>query len=163
MSFLGMKTVAHFDGRPLRIRKARARKRYLFKAGGLVTRIAKRSIKKVGQARKEPRKFTSRGRISAAWRKWKQEVDRRPSALPGRPPFTHSGSARDAIRFAVDLSAESVFAGPSATDVDDVMGIHEHGGVRFGRRYPARPTMRPAMDTAAPKLPTLWAQAFGSA
>lgn len=151
---LSVKTTQFFDRKAVTSRVAPARLRFLRRAGGAVRLTARRSIKKTGWARKPPKKFGKTGKITKAWWKWWQELKDRPAAPPGSPIHTHtaSGGARDAILFGLDTSAESVVVGFSADVFDEIGELHEGGGTRFGKRYPARPTIGPALTKVQPKL-----------
>jgi hypothetical protein len=149
-----------FDREAVLKRLPPARRKFLARSGGLVRRIARNSIKRKGAARKPPKKFSKTGRITAAFRKWQQEIRRQPHSQAPSPPFTHSGVLRDAILFGFDFAAETVVVGPEGKQVDSVGQLHEYGGERFGHRYPARPFMRPALLKATPKLAEIWAQSF---
>lgn len=139
---------------------APARRRYLNRAGAILRKMARGSIKRKGTARKMPKKFTSQGKVSKAWIKWREEVRSRPAAPPGSPIHTHTGAAKNAIQYGYDPNAESVVVGFSATGFDQVGELHEYGGARFGKRYPKRPVMQPALSTVQPKLPKLWADSI---
>jgi len=139
-----------------------ALKKYLDKAGQRTRWAAKRGIKKKGNARKEPRKFTTTGRISKAWWRWLNEVKNRPASPPGSPPFTHSGLLRRAVVYSRDYTARSMLIGTTAAFADDLGQLHEYGGTRFGRRYPARPFMQPALAQIQPQLPKLWQDSIRS-
>jgi hypothetical protein len=72
---------------------------------------------------------------------------------PGQPIHTRAGRARRAIRYAVDREAYTAVIGPQAKTVGSSMEVHEFGGVRFGRKYPARPFMGPALQRSIDKIP----------
>jgi phage gpG-like protein len=118
--------------------------------GGKVRLTAQRSIKKMGAARKEPT-----GKRAKA--KWLEELRKRTASRPGTPPYTHTGQLRQAIVYAVSQDKSSVVIGPNAADMDQVGGLHEFGGTRFGKTYPARPFMGPALEKIQPELPAFWA------
>ena len=142
-----------FDRSAVTQRLKRAELRYLRRAGGTTRKIARRSIKKKGQARKKPT-----NRSGAAFRRWLQEVRSRPASPPGTPPFTHDGTFRNAIAFGFD-GRESVLIGFLKDKVDDLAELHEFGGRRRGKTYPARPTIGPALEKVTPKLPEFWRDA----
>lgn len=141
-----------FDRQAVIDRLPPAKLKYLRKSGGYVRRIARSSIKRTGWSRKPPRKYGKTGKVTKAWLKWWQEVLDRPAAPPGSPIRTHTGLAREAVLFGLDRTAESTVVGFSADKFDEIGALHEYGGIRFGARYPARPTIRPAMEKAQPKL-----------
>ena len=100
-----------------------------------------------------------------AQRSIKQDAEYAP---PGHPPHTRRGKLRESIFFAVEQRQVNAVIGPVATRLGQIGRIHEHGGryrVRkkaskkgpaFGT-YPKRPFMKPALDIARPRLPSLWA------
>ena len=108
-----------------------------------------RSSKKKGGARKMPKGERAR-------KKWEEEIRQRPASPPGTPPFTHTGALKAAILFAYDPSHQSVVVGPSRTRLGNIAHLHEFGGRRKGKTYPARPFMRPALERTKPKLPGFW-------
>ena len=120
----------------------RATRRALSKFGAYVRRSARSSIRK-----------------------------RKRSALPGKPPSSHSGLLRRFIYFAYDMSHESVVIGPvllhgslrggispkAGTTVPELL---EYGGLAESRgrpvHYSAHPYMGPAFEKEIPKFPSLW-------
>jgi phage gpG-like protein len=128
--------------------------KFLRRWGGWVRRTARSSIKRKGAARPRPKKKYLRGGSSTwtvSYRRWWQEVKDQPASPPGTPPYTHTGRLKKAILFAYNRATESVVVGPSER-ITDIGGLHEKGGRRRGRRYPARPFMRPARQKSIPKL-----------
>ena len=118
--------------------------------GGKVRLTAQRSIIMMGAARKEPKGAKARAR-------WLEEIRKRPHSPPGSPPYTHTGTLRKSIAYAVASDKSSVVIGPNAADMDQVGGLHEFGGVRFSREhYAARPYMGPALDKIIPEIPRYW-------
>lgn len=67
---------------------------------------------------------------------------------PGEPVRTRRGRggglARRAVLFRADR--EGAVVGFAASKIDQAMQVHEHGGVRGGVLFPARPTMAPALQ-----------------
>lgn len=136
----------------------RAKGRGAAKAGLLIMRAARRSIKKKGFARKAPKnRTTAKGKPSKPWLKWQDEVKRRPRSLPGSPPHTHTGTLPHSIGFAYDQFAESVVVGANHEEAGTFASLHELGGRRFGNTYPPRPFMRPALQKVKSRLPAAWA------
>ena len=86
---LGRNTM-RFDAPAVRKALDRAELTYLRRAGLTVRLTARRSIKKRGLARPEPKKLTPKGRVSKAWLKWRKEVKSLPASAPGSPPHTHT-------------------------------------------------------------------------
>jgi phage gpG-like protein len=152
-------TKMFFDAPAVKRALAKRERRVLGRWGGYARRVARSSIKRVGHARKEPRKLTRSGKKSKAWVKWLREIKDRPASAPGSPPFTHSGLLRDAIVYGYDRTRGSAVAGALASKTDDLAALHEHGGSRFGRHYPARPYMAPAREKANEQLPRFFQEA----
>ena len=116
-----------FDPSKLLKAVSKAERRYLFRAGGLLKTIARRSIKK-----------------------------QKAKSQPGTPPSSQTGNLRNAIWFDVNLHALDVVIGPRFTDMHEIGYLHEFGGTRNGAVYPARPYMGPAFDATVPQLPKIW-------
>ena len=157
---LAVSTDWFLDRQAMKQRLDPAMRRYLFKAGGKGRDIARRLIKKTGKARRMPKKWTRTGKISKAWLRWLDEVQKRPAAPPGSPIHTHTGMARDSMLFGVQPQRESVVVGYSADKFDQLGELHEFGGTRGSARYPARPVMQPTLDKLTPQLPGLWRNAI---
>ena len=68
------------------------------------------------------------------------------------------GRARRAILF--KASKEGAVIGFAASKIDQAMQVHEHGGVRGGVRFPARPTMLPALERNLARFHREWAGAI---
>jgi HK97 gp10 family phage protein len=102
---------------------------------------AKRSMKKGGRIR------GVRGRVL------RHGV---PSA-PGEPPHVQTGTLRASIQhapFKTLMGTETYIVGPGR--VAWYGRIHEYGYQFGGRKWPARPFMRPALATAQQKFPNLF-------
>ena len=139
-------------------------RKYLAWAGSYTQRTMRSLIKRKGRSRRAPkRKYKADGKTwTKAYAKWKAEIRDRPASPPGTPPFTHIGLLPKAIEFAAELTTQSVLIGPTKGTAGDIGHLHDKGGVRFGRRYPARPFSRPARDKVAPKLPKFWKESFAA-
>lgn len=88
----------------------------------------------------------------------RRKIRRRKRPAPaGSPPHTHTGRLKRAIRYEVDRAADSALIGPAYDVVGLAGAAHEHGGRYRGDRYPARPFMRPALESLRPRLPRHWA------
>ena len=156
---IGIKSKINWNVRDVKQAVERGKTSFLKRAGAYTRTVAVRSIKQKGYARKAPKnKYKADGRTwTVAYRRWWAEVKQRPASLPGSPPHTHTASGwRKAIFWAVEPSRRDVVIGFARSKADLVGKLHEYGGVRFGRRYPARPTMGPAKKTAAPKFARFW-------
>lgn len=135
------------------VRKAaeRATLRNLYKAGAYIRKVARSSIKRKGAARKEPKGEKARQR-------WRQEKYHQPASPPGTPPYTHVPQGlKESIFFQVEKQAENVVAGPTRAAIDTLGQLHEFGGRRHKRRYPARPFMGPALEKTQEAVPDIWA------
>jgi hypothetical protein len=69
------------------------------------------------------------------------------AAEPGKPISTRGriGNVRNAIYAAIEKT--DAIIGPRYSFVGDSMNAHEFGNTRYGKRYRARPTMRPALES----------------
>lgn len=74
----------------------------------------------------------------------KKRKHKRKASPPGAPPFTHAGFIRKAIFF--DATKEEAIVGFRKSIIGLVAATHEHGLTEEGRKYPARPTMLPALE-----------------
>lgn len=128
---IGLKTGIRFDVGELRRRQERADRRFLFKAGAAVMRIA--------------RKLIRRGRRSAP---------------AGHPPRTRRGLLRRAIRFSVEMPRRAVLIGPAYSIAGQAGKPHEHGGTYKGQTFPRRPFMGPALDQVQDNTARFWADAW---
>lgn len=85
----------------------------------------------------------------------------RKKSKPGTPPFSHRRHGlKDSIVFDVDKQEGTAFIGPNFRQIANLGQVHEFGGIRYGRKYPARPFMGPALKRAKPRLPAMWANIF---
>lgn len=121
-----------FDGQRVQREVDRAEKKWLTKAGGYVYKVARSSIKRLGMARRAPKRFTKRGAESKAWTRWQDEIAQRPASPPGTPPYTHTGGLKKAIRYSV--ATGSVVIGPTFSELGKVGGTHEHGGTEPAKK-----------------------------
>ncbi len=162
MSFIGLTVKAvTFDERKVLDPYRKARRRWLFQKAGLIRTITRRSMKK-------------RSGVSS----------------DGQPPSVHEGGLKGGIRFDVGDESAVIGAVPSASRVAELLEKGGNASIRFfilgqqrdsrGRfrkgpsivysphaplrrgRYRPRPFMRPALETAAPSLPTGWRGAIRS-
>ncbi len=75
----------------------------------------------------------------------------------GAPPHTHTRRMRKALLYSVDKTRGRAVIGPAAHLVGQSGGMHEHGGIWKGQRFPQRPFMNPALQVVTPQLPRQWA------
>lgn len=69
------------------------------------------------------------------------------------------GLAKRAILYKADQYGAVI--GFAASKIDQAMEVHEHGGVRGGVRFPARPTMFPALERNLVRFHREWQGALG--
>lgn len=111
----------------------RATREYLFRGAGLIRKIARGSIRR----RKNPDRSSPRG----------------------RPPHTHTGQLKRALAFMADPANNRAIIGPRRSIVGRSGRAHEFGGRFRGDRYPRRPFMGPALDSARDDLARIWRDA----
>jgi len=111
----------------------------LFKMGGLIRTTAKRSMK-VRAIKKD---------------KTGKPLRTQPKAEADDPPISHKPKTilRKSIKFYVDKTLHQTSIGPSGKDTNGFARVHEHGGILYGRRYPKRPFMLPAIEKILPMIP----------
>lgn len=135
-----------------------AEERWHKRAGLRVKNRMQAQFKRVGRARKAPkRKFKADGRTyTKPFRRYLEEVKRRPSAPAGSPPYTHTGRIRRAVAFAFSAWRRVTYVGPRKSIIGQAAAVHESGGQLFGRRYPARPFRARALEKSRDYLVKLW-------
>jgi len=143
----------YFERQRLQRRMRGVNRRALNRAGAIIRRRARQSIR----FRKDPKatKVNRRGRKRKKVR-----------SVAGDVPFSHVKPGIKRIFFAYEPSRESVIVGAAKfpSKILRSPGILESGGVtqfRSGRRMKrkrqaARPFMRPALANARADLPPLW-------
>lgn len=132
---IGFSCKTNFHAGKVRRPVESATQRYLGRAGAVVRKTARRSIRKarIGQ-------------------------DGRPvPSAPGTPPRTRRGLLRNAILFGVDRVAGHVVIGPTKSRVGLSGSAHEFGGRYRRNTYAERPFMGPALQKITPSLPAMWA------
>ena len=82
------------------------------------------------------------------------EISDKPSR-PGRPVHSRRGKSKRAIRVEVDEQDLTANVGFAASEMGDLMAVHEKGGQRGKRKYKARPVMGPALERSVHQL-TCW-------
>ena len=82
---------------------------------------------------------------------------------PGGPIRTKKGRggvlAKRSILFSADKQGAVI--GFAASRIDQAIQVHEHGGVRGGVRFPARPTMAPALQRNLARFHREWRGIIG--
>ena len=79
---------------------------------------------------------------------------RKSHAPPGSPPSSHTGLLKRFIWFGYEPDSRSVVIGParlSGKNRGEAPSLLE-----YGKEFPARPYMGPALEKANPELPCLW-------
>lgn len=125
------------------------------------TKFYKAAVKKAT----DEMNFNSLGRAGAFTRQVARRSLRtsKTPSQPGNPPKSPTKLLRNSIRFEVDSTfRDDVVIGPSATTADTIGAVHEFGRDRFGREYPKRPFMEPALEIVRNRLPRFWADKLRS-
>jgi len=82
---------------------------------------------------------------------------------PGEPIRTRRGRggglAKRSVLYRADRDGAVI--GFASSKIDQAMQTHEHGGVRGGVRFPARPTMAPALQRNLARFHREWRGAIG--
>ncbi len=76
---------------------------------------------------------------------------------PGSPPHTRKGRLRNAIKYAVEATLQSVLIGPDVVVAGTSGKAHEFGGHYRREQYPRRRFMGPALEKVKTRLPAFWA------
>jgi hypothetical protein len=122
-------------------------RRGLVRCGLAIMQNARRSIKKMGMARPQlAAQKTYRGAsleqlltfgdkmVSKATKRKiverMQEIKARDPSKAGTPPHTHTGVMRNSIVFAYDPSSESVVVGGFMQGIQNILALHEFGGIQ---------------------------------
>jgi hypothetical protein len=79
------------------------------------------------------------------------------ASAPGSPPHTRKGRLRNAIKYAVQKTVQSVLIGPDYAVAADSGRAHEFGGHFRREDYPRRSFMGPALEKTKDRLPAFWA------
>jgi hypothetical protein len=77
-------------------------------------------------------------------------------AAVGAPPHSRRGQLKHAIRYNVDKAAGIAVIGPTQSEMGDVAAAHEFGEIYYGKHYPKRPFMGPALERNKDSLPIFW-------
>lgn len=184
ITFKAKRFRAFFNKQAVKDVIGKKRAKFLRNAGGYIQRTAQRSMKRVGMARKPPKKMTGK-----AYLKWLNEVNNMPASPAGSPPNVHTTDKYATLKWIeYEMSPrQSLFVGSVALNGarGAIPGLHEHGGSQvirekmIGRKwfpvgrtqprpgqparrrmakYPARPFMKPAVQKTAStgKFNNLW-------
>ena len=86
------------------------------------------------------------------------------AAKPGKPPHTRKGLLRRAYRYSIErrgTEEEVAFVGPLHSVVGPAAVPHEFGGFYKGARFPARPTVGPALAANIDRFADRWSGSLG--
>lgn len=100
-------------------------------------------------------------RIDAA-RSIRRRKDPDKSSPPGSPVFTHSGFAKQALRWFVDPNGSFAIMGFTFSKFGTLGETHEKGLTEEGRDYPERPTIEPALERGIVRFQNDWRASIGS-
>jgi len=154
-----------FDRQAVTSRLTQAKRRVFNRAGGLVRKVARRSIRpiskrllgqiavKKAEANRLPAKNPRRRTL---WREIR-ELQRRAHSRPGKPPKSITGLLRSNIFYAFDPQADSVVIGPTLLNKSTgAQHTLEYGGqAQIGPRKVSilpRPYMGPAQQQVQPAV-----------
>jgi hypothetical protein len=124
----GMKCRSRFDARKVRKKADAGTFKSLNHAAAAIRLTARRSI------RRSPKE-------SAA----------------GTPPHTRRGLLKRALLYNVDKAKMKAVIGPAYSIAGRSGSAHEFGGKYYGRKYPKREYMGPALKVNKRRLPKFWA------
>jgi hypothetical protein len=134
---------AFFDRPGVAAKLSKAKKKALWKAGSAVMQIARRSIRKVGNAKPQLAVMKRSPGLSVAQlltssaiskkdrrqlEKRLMEIRKRDGSPAGSPPFTHTGAMRNSIGYDYDDGSESVVIGGHMPGINHILALHEFGG-----------------------------------
>jgi hypothetical protein len=78
----------------------------------------------------------------------------------GTPPHTRRGLLKRALLYNVDKAKMRAVIGPAYSIVGRSGSTHEFGGKYYGRKYPKRSYMGPALKANKRRLPKMWANSI---
>jgi hypothetical protein len=74
----------------------------------------------------------------------------------GTPPHTRRGLLKRSLLYNVDKAKMRAVIGPAYSIVGRSGSAHEFGGKYYGRKYPARSFMGPALKVNKPRIARFW-------
>jgi hypothetical protein len=74
----------------------------------------------------------------------------------GTPPHTRRGLLKRALLYKVDKGKMSAVIGPAYSIVGRSGSAHEFGGKYYGRKYPKRAFLGPALKVNKPRISRFW-------
>lgn len=103
--------------------------------------------------------FKSLNHAAAAIRMTARRSIRRSArkSLSGTPPHTRRGLLKRALLYKVEKTRLSAVIGPAYSIAGRSGKAHEFGGKYYGRDYPQRAFMGPALQANIKRIPRLWA------
>jgi hypothetical protein len=128
---LGMKCRSRFDARKVRKKAEAGTFKSLNHAAAAIRLTARRSI------RRSPKKSSS-----------------------GTPPHTRRGLLKRSVLYNVDKAKMTAVIGPAYSIAGRSGSAHEFGGKYYGRKYPKRSFLGPALKANERRLPKLWADSI---
>jgi hypothetical protein len=123
----GMKCRLRFDARKIKNKADAGTFKGLNHAAAAIRLTARRSI------RRSPKKSSS-----------------------GKPPHTRRGLLKRALLYNVDKSKMRAVIGPAYSIAGRSGCAHEFGGKYYGRKYPARSFMGPALKVNKQRISSFW-------
>lgn len=78
----------------------------------------------------------------------------------GTPPHTRRGLLKRSLLYNVDKAKMRAVIGPAYSIVGRSGSAHEFGGKYYGRKYPKRAYMGPALRQQAKRIPRMWANSI---
>lgn len=88
----------------------------------------------------------------------RRSIRRSPSkSMAGTPPHTRRGLLKRALLYKVDKSKLAAVIGPAHSIAGRSGRAHEFGGKYYGRNYPQREFMAPALQVNCKRISAFWA------
>ena len=102
--------------------------------------------------------FKSLNHVAAAIRLTARRSIRRSArkSLSGTPPHTRRGLLKRALLYKVEKTRLAAVIGPAYSIVGRSGRAHEFGGKYYGRDYPQRQFMGPALQANLKRIPKFW-------
>lgn len=81
---------------------------------------------------------------------------RKKKSTAGTPPHTRRGQLKKALLYKVEKQRLRAVIGPTYSVVGRSARAHEFGEKYYGRKYPKRPFIGPALKINKPKISRFW-------
>jgi hypothetical protein len=78
----------------------------------------------------------------------------------GTPPYTRRGLLKRALLYNVDKAKMTAVIGPAYSIAGRSGSAHEFGGKYYGRKYPKRSFLGPALNTNEKRISKFWSQSI---